>query len=1038
MIGRLSTIPRLSLGLVSLTITLVLAAELLGLLPDQQKAAVAARAQIAEVLAVEVSAAAARNDYDLIQTILTATVEREDAMLSAALRDADGRIVVIAGDHQDNWQPAEDGRSTPTHVQVPILKKQVKWGAVEISFTSLQSLTSLHALRNSSLGLLVFMALVGFVVFFLYLRRALRELDPSAVIPAHVKSAFDALAEGVLIIDENEHIVLANTAFATVMELPASDLTGRKASELNWQSSETGGAAGTLPWQQAMSDGEVHAGVALTLESTVKGTRTFIVNGAPIRDGQGNVRGALATFDDVSDLKKKNTDLEVTLENLAESKAAVKAQNVQLHHLASHDPLTGLLNRRALFQKFEQLFHEARRDGTALCAIMIDIDHFKSVNDRYGHDAGDKVIRFVAKSLKQACRRGDLAARYGGEEFCIIMPTSDLDTATAVAERLRVGIAEDFNEKFSASIDLTVSLGIAILDDSAESASDLLNNADKALYCAKATGRNRVIRWGDTTTRTTLDYLRDAKGDGINPEETMLIQKFEDTEMIQTTALSERVLELDAIIEEKTTELHRKHGFDELTGLPNRILFYDRLTQALGAAQRDGKSVAVLYLDIDLLRRVDDVLGPVMGDDLLREATDRLSAALRSSETVALLGDGSESVTISRLTSSEFGIALYDLASTEAVTWIIQRLFDSLSASMDVDGNEIYASCSVGVSLYPSDGDDTETLVRCASTARHHAHASLGRNSFRFYAEDTNERSYQQINLETQLREAIKRDEFRLYFQPEIDLKSGRSVVMEALIRWEHPEMGLIGPDMFIPIAENSGFISDVGDWVLREACGQMKKWLDDGIDGIRVAVNLSAIQLRSDKLVDDILGILGEIGLEPKYLELEVTETALMDKVGKIDKTLQQLRSRGVRVAIDDFGTGYSSLSHLKQFAVDSLKIDRSFIRDVTSDATDAALVGAVIPMAQSMDLRVVAEGVETQAQLDHLRGLHCDIAQGYLLGHPVSAKEADELLKSGAKALTPDGKPTKRSTPKVTNLVASDTEAPEAVSEDLTSVPT
>ena len=427
-----------------------------------------------------------------------------------------------------------------------------------------------------------------------------------------------------------------------------------------------------------------------------------------------------------------------------------------------------------------------------------------------------------------------------------------------------------------------------------------------------------------------------------------------------------------------------------------------------------------------------------MSDDLLREATDRLSSVLRNNQTVALLGHGSESVTISRLTNSEFGIALYDLGSAEAVTWIIQRLFDSLSASIDVDGNEIYANCSVGVSLYPSDGNDTETLVRCASTARHHAHASLGRNTFRFYSEDTNERSYQQIQLENQLREAIKREEFRLYFQPEIDLKTGRSVAMEALIRWEHPEMGLIGPDMFIPIAENSGFISDVGDWVLRSACGQMKKWLDNGIDDIRVAVNLSAIQVQSDKLVENILGILDEVGLDPKYLELEVTETAMMEQMGKIDRALQQLRSRGVRVAIDDFGTGFSSLSHLKRLVVDSLKIDRTFIRDVTSDTTDAALVGAVIALAQSMDLRVVAEGVETQAQLDHLRELQCDIAQGYLLGHPVSVKEADELLKSGARILTPEGKPAKPSTQKVTELVASETEAPEAVTEDLSSVPT
>ena len=298
-----------------------------------------------------------------------------------------------------------------------------------------------------------------------------------------------------------------------------------------------------LPWQHAMNDGKVHAGVALSRESPENGIRTFIVNGAPIRDGKGKVRGALATFDDVSDLKRKNTDLEETLQHLAKSKAEVKRQNVQLHHL--------------------------------------------------------------------------------------IMPTSDLETATGVAERLRVGIAEDFNEKFSASIDLTVSLGIALLDDTAETANDLLNHADKALYCAKATGRNRVIRWGDTSTKSTLEYLREAES-GPNHDETMLIQKFEDTQMIQTAQLSERVLELDAIIEEKSSELHRKHGFDESNGLPNRILFYDRLTQALTGAQRDGKSIAVLYLDIDLLRRVEDVVEPVMSDNLLREATDRLSSVLRN------------------------------------------------------------------------------------------------------------------------------------------------------------------------------------------------------------------------------------------------------------------------------------------------------------------------------------------------------------------------------------------------------------------------
>jgi EAL domain-containing protein (putative c-di-GMP-specific phosphodiesterase class I) len=353
------------------------------------------------------------------------------------------------------------------------------------------------------------------------------------------------------------------------------------------------------------------------------------------------------------------------------------------------------------------------------------------------------------------------------------------------------------------------------------------------------------------------------------------------------------------------------------------------------------------------------------------------------------------------------------------VTWILQRLFDALSTPLEIENGEVYANCSVGIGLYPNDGKDVETLVRCASMARHHAHSALGRHKFQFYAEDMNQRSYEHILLEGQLREAIGRGEFRLYFQPEVDIRSGQVRSMEALIRWQHPEMGLIGPDKFIPIAEHSGFIIDLGDWVLRSACRQMKIWLAEGNDQVRVAVNLSALQIQSDKLVESVLRILDEVGLDPKYLELEVTETAMIDNVGKIDRVLQKLRSKGIHIAIDDFGTGYSSLSHLKHLVVDKLKIDRSFIKDVTSNQTDAALVGAVIAMARRMKLRVVAEGVETREQFDYLRSLKCDIAQGYYISKAVPAEEAAELLKSKVKAFKPRNSSRKRHPSVVTDIV-------------------
>jgi diguanylate cyclase (GGDEF)-like protein/PAS domain S-box-containing protein len=1000
---EVSPVLRLSFGLVALVVSLTLAAEFFGFIPDKKKIALDARTQICETLAVQLSWGASRNDTRMIQTTLDSVVARNGKVLSAALRTQARGVIAEAGDHEKFWVVQEGSQSTPTHIQVPIMRNQQKWGVVELSFAPLQGYLTLADWKKSTYGFLAFITLTGSVFFWLFLRRALKELDPSRVVPERVKAAFDALAEGVIIMDEKEQIVLANGAFAKMVGQKPKSLIGRVAGDLDWRSPKSGDQVKDLPWQSAMKNNDKQMGIPLMIAGKSGKMRALMVNGASIADGKGETRGALATFDDVSDVQKKNSELQLAMERLETSREEVKRQNKELTYLATRDPLTGCLNRRATFERFDVLFKNARETKGELCCIMVDIDHFKLINDRYGHSAGDKVIKFVAKQLRVSARDDDLVSRYGGEEFCLILPGMDLESAAQVAERLRESIKHDFHDKFTSSRDLTISLGVAALGPGVSSPADLINLADKALYAAKGGGRNRVIRWDDQDVNTAS--ILDAASSIDTADQTMLIEKLLDvdadaTQTSQVQVLNDRVIELDAMIEEKSVKLHRKHGFDELTGLPNRILFYDRATQALAAAKREGCTLAMLYLDVDLFRRVKDTLGPVVDDHLIKAATARVASVLRAGDMVTMVGQNEEVLNLSRLGTNEFGIALTDLDGIESVTWIIQRLFDALSKPIQVDKEEIYANCAIGISVYPDDGDDVETLVRYASTARHHAQASEGRHKYKFYAQDMNTRSFQQMHLEGQLREAISKEEFVLHYQPAFDVQTREVKMLETLVRWKHPELGLLGPDMFIPIAEHTGFINEIGDWVLRTACMQMKHWVSHGLNNVRIAVNLSAVQLRSEDIVDRILAIVDEVGLDTKYLELEITETALMDSIELSNQVFQALRSKGIKIAIDDFGTGYSSLSHLKHLNVDSLKIDRSFIRDVNDDPKDAAVVGAIIAMAKLMGLSVVAEGVETKEQLDFLRKRQCGTAQGFLLGKPTDAMETGALLATDIQA--------------------------------------
>jgi diguanylate cyclase (GGDEF)-like protein/PAS domain S-box-containing protein len=430
--------------------------------------------------------------------------------------------------------------------------------------------------------------------------------------------------------------------------------------------------------------------------------------------------------------------------------------------------------------------------------------------------------------------------------------------------------------------------------------------------------------------------------------------------------------------------------YDPLTGLPNRTLLQDRLATALAGARRRKDRVALLFLDLDRFKVINDSLGHSCGDLLLRDVAERLKRWARQQDTVARLG------------GDEFLIVLTNIKEVSNAAVAAERLMDAMIAQFVIQGHSLSISCSVGISIFPEHGADGEILIKNADAAMYCAKES-GRNNFQSFAEDMNAQVVERLTLENSLRLALEKGDLFLVYQPQMDIATGRITGLEALLRWQHPELGLVPPDKFIRIAENCGLIVPIGEWVLRTACFQARKWQDEGIPAVSVAVNVSAVQFRQEGFCELVRKILHETGLDPKYLELELTESLLLSNADVMFSVFRELKAMGLRLAIDDFGTGYSSLSYLKQFPVSKLKIDRSFVRDVALNADDAAITNAIISMAKSLSLKVIAEGVENEAQMSFLRAHHCDQIQGYYFSKPLSVADiADKLRGAEVHALT------------------------------------
>jgi diguanylate cyclase (GGDEF)-like protein/PAS domain S-box-containing protein len=423
---------------------------------------------------------------------------------------------------------------------------------------------------------------------------------------------------------------------------------------------------------------------------------------------------------------------------------------------------------------------------------------------------------------------------------------------------------------------------------------------------------------------------------------------------------------------------------DFLTGLPNRMLLNDRVSQAIVLAPRHAKKVAVLFLDLDGFKHINDSLGHAIGDKLLQSIAKRLVECVRSSDTVSRQG------------GDEFVVLLSEVEKPEDPAITARRMLETIAEPHSIDHHDLHVTTSIGVSVCPEDGDDAATLIKNADTAMYQAKEN-GRHSYQFFKPAMSVRAVERQSIEESLRRALERQEFTLHYQPKVNLSTREITGAEALIRWTHPVRGPVSPAQFIPVAEDCGLIVPIGNWVLREACKQARVWIEGGLPLGNMAVNISAMEFRDENFLEGVFRILEDTGLDPTYLELELTESVLMKHAESTESILRTLRTMGVRLAVDDFGTGYSSLSYLRKFPIDALKIDQSFVRQITTAADENTIVTAVISMGRSLKLRVIAEGVETQEELAFLQARQCDEAQGYYFSRPILPKQFAKLLKTG-----------------------------------------
>lgn len=621
-------------------------------------------------------------------------------------------------------------------------------------------------------------------------------------------------------------------------------------------------------------------------------------------------------------------------------------------------------DRPAVKAKIEQ----ALRDGQPY-----DIEHRVVRGDgqlRYIHQQGQIEFDGTGKALRIAGTFQDITQRYQTEEKMRKLSGAVEQIADAVMITDSDGVIEYVNPAFETM--------------TGYKKAEMLGNMPGIMKSGKQSTAFYARMWQTILAGEVFNDViinRKKSGELYYEEKTITPQKDQHANIIHFISTGKDVT--DRIKAQE--HLHHLAHHDALTGLPNRVLLQDRLSQALARGHWRGRNIAVMFMDMDRFKVVNDTLGHDAGDELLKIVSQRLLACIREGDTVARLG------------GDEFAIILNDIASPDDVLPIAEKMITSLSEPVEIKNQELFITSSIGISLFPRDGDDSSELLKKADVAMYRA-KSRGKDNYQLYNADDESQTLKRLSVESSLRRALDRDEFLLNYQPQLSLRDGSITGFEALLRWHNPAFQNISPEQFIPILEETGMINQVGDWVLRTACQQEKAWQDAGMPMNRIAVNLSIRQFQAPGLIKRIDNILTETGLAPQCLELEITEGLLIDQITETAKILHEFHEMGICLSIDDFGTGYSSMNYLKRLPFDTLKIDRMFIRDITFNPDDSAIATAIISLAHTLGMNVIAEGVENIAQLKHLQTQDCDVMQGYLYSKPLTADAIIPLIKQNA----------------------------------------
>ena len=963
------------------------------LIPDEKTQVRNSNVQymVARSIAIQAAVAIDSRSIDALNSTFNALLERDDLIRSLAIRDSKGTIVAGTDKHSSVWQPELASTTSGMYIGIPMLRGEAKWGELEVVFNNINLDQGESRSTVKYLWTILFLAIGCFVSYLLFLRRVLNDLDPNAVVPQRVRSALDVLAEGLIVVDKDDMILLANRSFCKKIGRTSEHLLGNSLSSLNWSLSDDqdGSSKVAFPWLSVLAGEQEECGATMKLVMPNTDTFLFTVHAVPVEGEEHAVRGAIVTFDDQTDVETKNHDLRRSLDEKEKIESDLSRKNKELHVLATRDALSNTFNRRALFEAFEILFGESGGSEYGLSCIMVDIDKFKSINDRFGHGVGDQVIRKLADILNRNSRTTDIVGRYGGEEFCILLPDTSFDKALEIAEVFRNKIETTCGKNIDPPQLITASFGVSNTAFNAKDPIGLSNQADHSLYVAKDSGRNAVVGWPEALKHDRATALVQPTS---TDDQTKVVS---DNEYIVDDKLLSKIRQLE---EDLVSSERARHalGSDDIGKAKNvRSILHDRLDQALVRGRRSHTIVAVMIIEFAAYRDVNSALGISFSECLIEMADHRLVENLRETDTVSLVKNSSSDFLLSRSGDDSFVLILVDIQEEDAMVHLVARIEESMSRVFEIDGNEFYVSPRFGIAMAPDDGDDAITLMANANVALGHARKSQVEDiSYRFFTRSMNDLARDLLRLESELHRAIEREEFVLFYQPRVDCASGEINGFEALVRWNHPTRGLVPPDSFISLVEKSRLIESLGEWVVVTACRQLADWSSIGYHDLDISINVSPIQMRSGRVLETLKEQVVANGLSASRIEVELTESIILGNLDDVVPLMQAIVDAGFRIALDDFGTGYSSLAYLRKLPLHILKIDRSFIKDLNSQISDYSIVSAVIEMAHALDLKVVVEGVDMPSHWAILRELGCDELQGYMFGRPLGSHETTELL--------------------------------------------